>query len=56
MAATLTRDQTGVATIGVSPAQLAAALILTCLAALLAGILPARQAGRGRPARSGGLC
>ena len=46
MAATLTRDQTGVATIGISPAQLTAALILTWLAALLAGFLPARHAGR----------
>ena len=46
VAATLTRDQTGVTTIGVSPAQLTAALILTCLAALLAGIFPARLAGR----------
>jgi putative ABC transport system permease protein len=46
VAATLTRDQTGVTTIGVSPAELTAALILTCLAALLAGTLPARHAGR----------
>src|SRR6266542_3703274 len=46
VAATLTRDQTGVTTIGASPAELTAALILTCLAALLAGILPARHAGR----------
>ncbi len=46
VAATLTRDQTGVTTIGVSPAELTAALILTCLAALLAGILPAHHAGR----------
>jgi len=46
VAATLTRDQTGVTTIGASPAQLAAALTLTCLAALLAAILPARRAGR----------
>jgi putative ABC transport system permease protein len=46
IAATLTRDQTGVATIGASPAQLTAALILTCVAALLASILPARHAGR----------
>ena len=46
LAATLTRDQTGVATIGVSPVQLAAALAVTCLAALLASIVPARHAGR----------
>ena len=46
VAATLTRDQTGVTTIGASPAELTAALILTCLAALLAGTLPARHAGR----------
>jgi putative ABC transport system permease protein len=46
LAATLTRDQTGVATIQVPPAQLAAALAATCLAALLAGIAPARHAAR----------
>jgi len=46
LAAALTRGQTGVATIGVSPVQLAAALAATCLAALLAGIVPARHAGR----------
>ncbi len=46
IAATLTREQTGVTTIGASPAQLTAALILTCLAALLAALLPARHVGR----------
>jgi putative ABC transport system permease protein len=46
LAATLTRDQTGVATIQVPLAQLAAALAATCLAALLAGIAPARHAAR----------
>jgi putative ABC transport system permease protein len=46
LAAALTRDQTGVATIAVPPAQLVAALAATCLAALLAGIVPARHAGR----------
>jgi putative ABC transport system permease protein len=46
IAATLTRDQTGVTTIGASPLELAAALTLTCLAALLAGLLPGRHAGR----------
>jgi ABC-type antimicrobial peptide transport system permease subunit len=46
LAATLTRDQAGVATVGAAPAQLAAALAATCLAALLAGIVPARRVGR----------
>ncbi|MDQ2815263.1 MAG: ABC transporter permease, partial [Actinomycetota bacterium] len=46
LAATLTRDQTGVATIAVPPAQLAAAFAATCLAALIAGIIPARHAAR----------
>jgi putative ABC transport system permease protein len=52
IAATLTKDQTGIATIGVSPAQLAAALILTCLAGLLAGSPPARHAARTRALRA----
>ena len=52
IAATLTRDQTGVMTIGVSPLQLAAVLILTCLAALLAGSLPGRYAARTQPLRA----
>ncbi|MGH3418786.1 MAG: ABC transporter permease, partial [Streptosporangiaceae bacterium] len=45
VAATLTRAQTGAVTIGFSLAQVLAAVAVTCLAALLAGILPARQAG-----------
>jgi putative ABC transport system permease protein len=45
LAATLTRDQTGSPTISIPPAQLAAALAVTCLAALLASIVPARHAG-----------
>jgi putative ABC transport system permease protein len=44
LAATLTRDQTGVATIGVPIGQLAIVLALTCLAGLLAAALPARHA------------
>jgi len=44
--AALTRDQAGVATIAIPAAQLAAALIVTCLVALNAGIGPARRAGR----------
>ena len=51
LAATLTRDQTGVATIQLPPAQLAAALAATCLAALLAGI--ARPPRRPRPRAAG---
>jgi putative ABC transport system permease protein len=46
LAATLTRDQTGVATIQLPLAQLAAALAGTCLIALLAAVVPARHAGR----------
>ena len=46
LAAALTRDQAGVATIAIPAAQLAAALIVTCLVALIAGIGPARHAGR----------
>jgi putative ABC transport system permease protein len=46
LAAALTRDQTGVPIIQVQPLQLATALALTCLAAVAAGALPARQAGR----------
>ena len=46
LAATITRDQTGVATIALSPAPLAAALAVTCLTALLAGAIPARHAAR----------
>jgi putative ABC transport system permease protein len=46
LAATLTRDQTGVATIQVPLGQLAAVLALTCLAGLLAAALPARYAAR----------
>src|SRR5262249_59987042 len=46
LAAALTRDQTGIATIGIPVGQLAAALTVTCLVAFLAGIGPARRAGR----------
>jgi putative ABC transport system permease protein len=46
LAATLTRDQTGVATIQVPAGQLAAVLAVTCLAGLLAAAIPARHAGR----------
>jgi putative ABC transport system permease protein len=52
IAATLTTDQAGIATIGISPAQLAVALIFTCLAGLLAGIPPARRAARTLPPRA----
>jgi putative ABC transport system permease protein len=54
LAITLTRGQAGVATVAASPTQLAAAVILTCLAALLAGILPARHAGRAHALRAMG--
>jgi putative ABC transport system permease protein len=46
LAAALTRDQTGLATIAIPAGQLAAALTVTCLIALTAGIGPARRAGR----------
>jgi putative ABC transport system permease protein len=46
LAATLTRNQTGVATIQVPLGQLAAVLALTCLVGLLAAALPARRAAR----------
>jgi len=52
IAATLTRDQTGVVTIGVSPAQIAAVLSLTYCVGLLAAIPPARRAARARPPRA----
>jgi putative ABC transport system permease protein len=46
LAAALTRDQAGIVTIGIPAGQLAAALTVTCLVALTAGIGPARLAGR----------
>jgi putative ABC transport system permease protein len=46
LAAALTRDQAGTATIAIPATQLAAALAVTCLVALAAGIGPARRAGR----------
>jgi putative ABC transport system permease protein len=46
LAATLTRGQTGVATISVPLGPLAIVLTLTCLAGLLAAALPARHAAR----------
>jgi putative ABC transport system permease protein len=46
LAITLTRDQTGVATLQIPAGQLAAVLVLTCLAGLLAAAVPARYAGR----------
>ncbi|HET9973539.1 MAG TPA: ABC transporter permease [Streptosporangiaceae bacterium] len=49
IAATITRDQAGIA---LPPLQLATALIPTCLAALLAGSLPARHAARTHPIRA----
>jgi putative ABC transport system permease protein len=49
LAAALTRGQTGVATIAVSPGQLAAAVAATCLAALLAGSSPAGGPAASRP-------
>jgi len=46
LAATLTRDQTGVPTVQIPPGQLGAILALTCLVGLLAAVLPARRAAR----------
>jgi len=46
LAAALTRNQTGVATVGIPAGQLAVALSVTFLIALTAGIGPARRAGR----------
>jgi putative ABC transport system permease protein len=46
LAATLTRDQAGVATIQIPLGQLAAVLALTCLAGLLAAVMPARHTAR----------
>jgi hypothetical protein len=44
-AAALTRDQTGIAPIANAARELAAALTVTCLIALTAGIGPARTPG-----------
>jgi putative ABC transport system permease protein len=53
-AVVLTRHQTGMATIAISPAPVGAAIAAACLAALAAGILPARQAGRVAVPRAAG--
>jgi putative ABC transport system permease protein len=46
LAATLTLDQAGVATIQIPLEQLGAVLALTCLAGLLAAVMPARHTAR----------
>jgi putative ABC transport system permease protein len=53
-AAVLTRHQTGVAVVAISPAPVGAAIAAACLAALGAGILPARQAWRATVPRAVG--
>jgi putative ABC transport system permease protein len=45
-AAALTKSQAGVATIAAAPAQLAGAVVIACLAAVVAAVLPGRRAGR----------
>jgi putative ABC transport system permease protein len=46
LAATMTRDQTGVATVTIPAGQLGVVLALTCIVGLLAAALPARHTAR----------